>query len=125
MGYAVEDKLLREENQAIGNSAINQVISDVFRMSDEDALNFICRVTSSVTTVGSGITATLQESFDGSNWVATDKTVAITGNGVFEMAVNAFDAESPLAPQCRVVITTAADAVTTITNIHITRRRKN
>jgi hypothetical protein len=121
MGYLVENKLLGGLSQVLG-AGVDVAVSESFRMSAADSLNFVARVTAADFTVGAGITATIEESFDGTNWVATGKSVAITAAGIFEMSLNADDTEIPLAPQCRVTVVTTAGSAVTITAVHITRR---
>lgn len=128
MSYVAKNELLNGASQAVTASQTAKVVSNVFRITAQDSLNFLCRVKAASTTVAAAITAKLQESWDGTNWEAVGNRaqVSITADGTFEISLVATDtsdaAQLPLWPQARVVIDTGAGDAVTITEVWVTKR---
>lgn len=127
-GYSFKNELIRGSSVTIGASATNTVVSNVFRITASDSLYFLAKLKSTTTTSTTGITAKLQESYDGSTWedVGNRAQVTITTNGTWEISLIATDssdaAQLPLWPLGRLVVSTGADDAVTITECWISRR---
>jgi hypothetical protein len=116
--------LLNDTSVVVGASETNTPVSDVLWV--QDSLHIRVDITASSVTdasADSSIVAKIQDSVDKSTWntKGSEGTVAITGNGTFSivlLAENADDqAELPLRPFVRVVVTTAAGDTATIDSV--------
>lgn len=116
--YQFKSVLLANTAVAVGASASNTPVSEVFRPAVVDALNGVIAVTSTGVTSTTGITAKLQQSADGSTYTdVTGVSATITAAGISRLSWNVQDtaqqAALPLLPYLRVVVTTGlGDAVT-------------
>ena len=125
-GYKYKNVVLSGQSQTVANATA--AVTAPFGMSTQDSLYFLCKVVVASVTAGSGITAKLQESYDGSTWedVGNRAQVSVTGNGAFEISMIATDtsdaAQLPIWPLCRVAVTAASDATATVTEVWVSRR---
>lgn len=126
-GYIVKDLLLRGAEVTVANATT--VVSSEFNPGAEGSLNLLVKVVADTVTAGSGVTAKLQESYDGGNtWedVGNRAEVSVTGDGAFEISLISTDtsdaAQLPLWPKCRVAVTAASDATATVTHVYVALR---
>jgi hypothetical protein len=124
-GYTSRNVLLNGTAQAVAASATEQVVSEVFLISADDADAF--RADLVVTGHSGTVDAVLEftHSNDGP-WIS-GKEVSVTGNGTAAIIYNpnvAGDQEyMPLPPLCRISITTAAASGATIEAVWVATRR--
>lgn len=129
MPYTMDDKLLDLTSVVLGASETNTVVSEVVRISDEDSRCINIDITAASTTVATGITAKLQDSAQGgalASW-NDNGTVSITGDGVFTIDLLAEasgdQANLPLRPYIRVVVSTGVGDAATISKVLVSKRR--
>lgn len=119
----VKDYVL-DPNITLGASETNTVVSKLFPITQLGSRNLRIKVTAASSTVATGITAKLQHapSYD-DTFVTTTKSVSITGNGDFYLTLNVEvsgdQAEMPLMPIGRVVVTTGVGDAVTITAVDV------
>jgi len=122
-GYQSKDLLINNTQIAVGASETNTPITVPFRASAEDSMAMIVNVVCTSVTVTNAITANLQDSYDAGTTWADVKTVAISGNGTFEIEVNAFDgSDTIMHPLLRVTVDSGADDAVDVDNVWVTRR---
>lgn len=128
-GYTSKNEQLRGASVVIGASATDTVVSNVFRLSQMDSLNFLCIVKAASVTSTTGITAKLQHSHDGgTTWAdvgnRAQATIAANGNATISIvATDSSDAaQLPLWTLGRVVVSTGADDAVTITEVWVAKR---
>jgi hypothetical protein len=106
----------------IGASQTNTPISLTFSVSKAGSLNILVAIQCSAVTAGAGITAKLQSSVTGADWL-DGNSVSVTGNGWFYIRMNievsADQAKLPLADLGRVVLTTGAGSAATIDAVYV------
>ena len=111
------------ENQVIGASETDTVISKTFRVTDPRYI--IVDVTAASVTASTGITVKLEDSSGDDVWntKGAEGNVAIPTNGTFSIKLlieNTSDqAELPLRPLGRLTITTGASDAATITDLKV------
>jgi hypothetical protein len=122
MAYKSENLKLDNTGKTLGASETNTVVSESFRIND-------CRMlvvdfyVSAVTDGGSdsSVTATVQSTSGGGNWVASKASAAITSTGWKSITlletVAGDQTYLPLRPIIRLVATTAAGDSLTITDV--------
>ena len=119
-GYTAKEELLGATTQTLGASVTAQAVTGEFRFSNPDSLNELVDVRAASVTVGGGITAKLQDSWDKSTWFDV-KSVAITADGSFQIRTNvqttADQAVLPTRTFGRVVVTTGAASAVSITRV--------
>lgn len=120
----IAEEMVLSPNIAVGASATNTVVSQVFRIWDSGRRNLRIKVTAASGTYATGITAKLQHSSGLSDtFITTTKSVTISANGDFYLTLNVEvagdQAEMPLMPLGRVAITTGAGDAVTITSCKI------
>lgn len=122
-GYTAKDLLTDKTNIVIGASETDTVVTRNFKISNGDSKSMLVKVEAITTTIGTAVTANLQDSWDGGTTWADVKTVSITGDGAFEIEVNALDgADTLMWPLGRVTIDSGSGDAATITNVYVTRR---
>ena len=109
---------------AVAASQTNKVVSKVFSVSMEGSRHMRVKVTTSATTVAAAINFKLQQATgEADTFITTTKSTSITGNGDFYLTLNAEvsgdQAELPLMPIARIVVTTGAGDAVTIDNVKI------
>lgn len=120
----IAEEWVLSPNIAVGASATNTAVSQVFRIWDSGRKNLRIKVTAASVTAATGITAKLQHAsgFD-ATFITTTKSVTISGNGDFYLTLNVEvsgdQAEMPLMPLGRVTITTGAGDAATITSCKV------
>ena len=106
----------------VGASQTNAPISLTFSVSKAGSLNILVAIQCSSVTAGAGITAKLQSSVTGADWL-DGNSVSVTGNGWFYIRMNievsADQAKLPLADLGRVVLTTGAGSAATIDAVYV------
>ncbi len=106
----------------VGASQTNAPISLGFAVSKAGSLNILIAIQCSAVTVGAGITAKLQSSVTGADWM-DGNTVSVSGNGWFYIRMNievsADQAKLPLGDLGRVVLTTGAGSSATIDAVYV------
>jgi hypothetical protein len=125
--WVSRDVLLNNTSVVVGASETNTVVSETFRIHDPSRI-IVDITASSVTDAGadSSIVAKIQDSSGSGTWSTkgSEGNVAITGNGTFSITLmieNSSDqAELPLRPLGRIVVTTAAGDTATIDNVRVT-----
>lgn len=121
MQQTSKEILLNGSSVTIGASETNTVVSDVIRI--QDPLHIRIDVKCSGVTAATGVTAKIQDSVDKTVWntKGSEGNVAITANGTFSIALlaeNSSDqAELPLRPFVRVVVTSGAGDAATVTSV--------
>ena len=121
-GYQSKDLLINNTQIAVGASETDTPITVPFRASAEDSMAMIVNVVCTSVTVTNAITANLQDSYDAGTTWADVKTVAISGNGTFEIEVNAFDgSDTIMHPLLRVTVDSGADDAVDVDNVWVTR----
>lgn len=111
--------------QVIGANETDVVVSDIQLISCDDSLTSTFTIEASSVTSASGITLQLQESHrkDATYVDVSGASVAITGNGSFDIVFNEVDgANRALKPFIRMVITTGAGDAVTVDRIYRTTR---
>lgn len=127
-GYKFKNVVKDGASQVVGASATNQVVSNVFPMSTQDSLYFLAKIVCTTVTAAAGITAKLQESWNGATWedVGNRAQVSVTTDGNFEISILATDssdaAQLPIWALGRIVVTTGAGDAVTVTEVWISRR---
>lgn len=122
-GYTSRDLLTDKTSIVIGASETDTVVTRNFPITHEDSKSMIVKVEVTTTTITNAVTANLQDSWDGGTTWADVKTVSITGDGAFEIEVNAIDgADTLMWPLGRITIDSGVDDAATITNVWVTRR---
>ena len=122
--YISENQVL-SPNITVGSSETNTVVSKLFAISHEGSRNLRLKVTAANVTAGAGVTLKLQHaSGDADTFITTTKSTSITGNGDFYLTLNVEvsgdQAELPLMPLARAVITTGAGGATAkITSVNV------
>lgn len=108
---------------AIGASETAYPISTQFSIRPEESLFFRVRAKVSSVTVTNGITMIVQHRMTTDDTWATAGSVAITGNGSFDIIFNntASQTNLPLLPMLRVVVTTLVDDAVTVDNVWVPR----
>lgn len=100
------------------------VVTDTFRVTAEDSLNFLAIF--NVSAVSGTVDITLEHSADGSNWDAIAKTGTISGTGRTQFSLLATlagdQASLPLRPLARFKLATGGGESITVTDIVIARR---
>ena len=109
--------ILRSSGGTLSASASAEVLSLEFKVSEADSraltIDFVCD------SVGGTVTAKLQTSHDGTNWVDA-KTATLTGTGVVTLklldTVSGDQTHLPLRPRARIVYdaTTGSGSVSAI-----------
>lgn len=123
-GYTSEDLLINLTQVAVGASETDTPVTVPFRASHEDSMAMMVNVVCTSVTVTNAITANLQDSYDGGTTWADVKTVAISGNGTFEVEVNAWDgSDTIMHPLLRVTIDSGVGDAVDVDNVWVTRRR--
>lgn len=119
-----KEMLLNNTQVAVGASETT-VISEVFHA--QDPLHLLVDIECSSTTVTTGITAKVQDSVDNSTWntKGSEGNVSITGDGTFTirlLAENSSDqAELPLRPFVRIVVTSGSSDAVDIDSVMVSR----
>ena len=122
-GYLSRDLLINKTQIAVGASETNTPITVPFRASSEDSMAMIVNVVCTSVTGTNAITANLQDSYDGGTTWADVKTVAISGNGTFEIEVNAHDgSDTIMHPLLRVTVDSGVSDAVDVDNVWVTRR---
>lgn len=115
--------LLNNTNQVIGASETNTVVSEVIRIHDPSRL--IMSIVAESGTYAAGITAKIQDSYDKKTWFTKGSggNVALTSDTTFDInlleTVAGDQAELPLKPYVRVVVTSGAGDAVTISSIWV------
>ena len=130
-GYGMSDNNTPDSGAVtVGASETNTVVSRTKRISADDSLELMVRVKSSSVTVTNAVTAKLQHRWsEDEDWslVGSQAQVSITGNGWFGFKVsvrNSTDeAQLPLAPLARLVVTTGVGDAATIDQVLFSERR--
>lgn len=128
-GYSLRDVLLNGSSVTLGASETDTVVSNTFSLSAADSLEFKVRIKTSSTTVTTAITANLQHQWEESEGfadVGNQAQVSITGDGWFEFKMSVHnstdEAQLPIAPLGRVVVSSGTSDAVTIDKVLITRR---
>ena len=121
--YSLNHCLLNESYQVLGAAVTAQPVTKEFRISHAGSLNLLIGIKCSSVTAGAGISAKLQSSFYGqaqADWI-DGNSVSITGNGWFYIRMNVQasgdQSKMPLADAGRVVVTTGAGSVVTVSEV--------
>jgi hypothetical protein len=115
--------LLKGVNQVIGASETNTVVSEKIRIHNPGRI--VMDITAASGTYSAGITAKIQDSYDGLTWFTKGSAgnVALTSDTTFQInlleQVAGDQAELPLKPHVRVVVTSGAGDAVTITSIWV------
>lgn len=115
--------LLASTSQVIGASETNTVVSEV--LSIHNPSRILVDITASSTTIATGVTAKIQDSSDKSTWFTKGSAgnVAIAGDSTYSInlldTVTGDQAELPLRPFVRVVITSGAGDEATIDSVMV------
>lgn len=123
-GYTYKSVLLDGTAQAVAESATDQVISEVFRITAADSLNIVFDIKASAVT--GTVTLKLQDSVDGQNWY-DKKTVDVSATTKTTLKLTQVDstndaAHLPLRCLGRLVATTAGGEDITISELRKTER---
>jgi hypothetical protein len=128
-GYKSKNYALRGAAKSVGASETATVVSDVFPISSRDSLDILIKIKCSAVTSTTGITAKLQESWNGgSDWEAVGNRAqaTVTGNGTVEISLIHTDtsdaAQLPLWPLGRIVVDSGADDAVTVDEVWVSRR---
>lgn len=126
--WTSREMLLNGTSVSVGASETNTVVSETFRVGDPRYI--VVDIECSSTTVTNAITAKIQDSSGNSSAAAavwntkgTQGNVSITGDGVFSIVLmieNSSDqAELPLRPLCRVVVTSGVSDAVDIDSVRV------
>ncbi len=120
-GYTVKEMILNGASVACTQNSTT-AITNVFRITPEDSVNILVRVTVSAISVGTGITLVLQDSCDGSTW-ATVKSTALSATTNYELENNMFNgSDTAIWPLARIVVVTQGSDTVTLSSALVTRR---
>ena len=107
---------------AFGASLTNSQAGNSFRVSHSGSLNFLLGIKCSGVTAGAGITAKLQSSLTGVDWL-DGNSVSVTADGWFYIRMNVQtsgdQAKLPLGDVARLVLTTGAGSSVTVDSIYV------
>ncbi len=125
-GYLTKNYLQNGTAVVIGASETDTVVASSIARAAEDSMVTVVAVTSSAVTSTTGITATIQSSFDGgTTWEDSDDAsaaVAIAANGTIYLYHFADASTKPLGPVARVAVTSGASDAATIDSVYVSRR---
>lgn len=122
-GYQVKNYLLNGAAQSVGASATAQAVTPTFTITAGDSKNLLVKVVASGVTSTTGITAKLQDSFDGGTTWEDAGEVDITTDGNFEIEHDAGEATTGVLWNLgRVVATTGTGDAVTVDAVYVSRR---
>lgn len=109
--------------QSIGASKTSVRVTRDYSVSPDGAIRHVVVIKASGVTSTTGITAKLQTSVDGSTWVDSSGTTAITTNGLayIKLAIEKSGDQThlPLLPVARVVVSTGTGDAITIDSVKV------
>lgn len=123
------EKVKKAAQVVVGASVTDEVVSDGFPISSQDAKDITVAVKYSDATVAAGIVVKLQTTQDEKNYL-DHSTVAVTAATATEtvkyihMNENISTANFPLLSRGRIVVTTGAGDSVAIDSVRVSRRTK-
>ena len=123
-GYKISSSyLLLQTSQVLGAAVTAQPVTQNFGITEGDSLQTSITVVCTDVTAGAGITAKLQDSYDGGTTWEDACSVAVTADGHFEIVHNVAEGDvDPLWNVARVVVTTGAGSAVTVDAVYVSRR---
>jgi len=124
MAYRYSSISIELPQSVFGASLTNNPVGQPFRVSHAGSLNVLIGIECSGVTAGAGITAKLQSSLTGSDWL-DGNSVSVTGNGWFYIRMNVQasgdQAKLPLGDVGRLVLTTGAGSAITVVSAYVSQ----